>query len=64
MIHRFCASGSTDGPSVYFGAINGGGDDEWVQTCECCQGNGDLHRGKPLFMGLVLEVRRVRETCS
>lgn len=25
---RFCGSGSTDGPSVYFGVINGGGDDE------------------------------------
>lgn len=49
---------------MYFGVIYGGGHDEEGQTCECCQGDGDLHRRKPLFMGLVLEVRRVRETCS
>lgn len=49
---RFCGSVSTDGPSVYFGVINGGGDDEQGQTCQWYQGNGNLHRRKPLFYGI------------
>lgn len=36
--------------------INGGGDDEWGQTCQWYQGDGNLHRKKNIFMGLVLEV--------